>query len=73
MKYFKYENYRNVKSQKIKDMIKQDARQAKLHQSISKKMPSSSRFSTYENKKANFKKTIKNKLSSMILAMVNKF
>ena len=55
MKYFKYENYRNVRSQKIKNMIKQDIRQAKddlkLNQSMSKKMSPISRFSQYKTKK----------------------
>ena len=77
MKYFKYENYRNVRSQKIKNMLKQDVRQAKddlkQNQSISKKMSSVSRFSKYKNTKSTLKKTLKNKISSMIVALVNIF
>ena len=83
IKYFKYRNYKNVRSRKIKKLIKRDASQVnpggqtkdhlKLKQSISKKMSSISFFTQNKDKRPNFRKTIKRKLSTMVVSMMKIF
>merc|ERR1711892_656078 len=79
VKYFKYKNYKNVRSRKIKKMIKREASQVnsrgqakdhlKVKQSISKKMSSISFFTQNKENKSNFRKTLKRKLSTMVVSM----
>ena len=81
--YFKYKNYKNVRSRKIKKMIKREASQVnsrgqtkdhlKVKQSISKKMSSISFFTQNKENKSNFRKTLKRKLSTMVVSMMNIF
>ena len=83
IKYFKYRNYKNVRSRKIKKLIKRDASQVKpggqtkdhlkLKQSISKKMSSISFFTQNKDKRSNFRKTIRRKLSTMVVSMMKIF
>ena len=83
IKYFKYRNYKNVRSRKIKKLIKRDASQVKpggqtkdhlkLKQSISKKMSSISFFTQNKDKRPNFRKTIRRKLSTMVVSMMKIF
>ena len=83
IQYFKYRNYKNVRSRKIKKLIKRDASQVnaggqtkdhlKLKQSISKKMSSISFFTQNKDKRSNFRKTIRRKLSTMVVSMMKIF
>ena len=77
IKYFKYRNYKNVRSRKIKKLMKRDASQTKDHlklkQSISKKMSSISFFTQNKDKRPNFRKTIRRKLSTMVVSMMKIF
>ena len=83
IKYFKYRNYKNVRSRKIKTLIKRDASQVKpggqtkyhlkLKQSISKKMSSISFFAQNKDKRSNIRKTIRRKLSTMVVSMMKIF
>ena len=81
--YFKYKNYKNIRSRKFKKMIKREASQVnsrgqtkdhlKVKQSISKKMSSISFFTQNKENKSNFRKTLKRKLSTMVVSMMNIF
>ena len=83
IKYLKYRNYKNVRSRKVKKLIRHDASQVKpggqtkdhlkLKQSISKKMSSISFFTQNKDKRSNFRKTIRRKLSTMVVSMMKIF
>jgi len=83
IKYFRYKNYRNVRSSKIKKMIRKDVSQVKsgkrkqehlsLKKSLSRKMSSISFFAKDKEKRSNLKKSLQRKLSSMVISMMNIF
>ena len=87
IKYFKYSNYKNVRSSKIKRMIQRDvvsqtksgARGAqskdhlKIKQSISKKMSSISFLAKNKERRMSLRKTLRKKLSTMVVSMLNIF
>ena len=82
IKYCRYKNYKNVRSSKIRevDRGKFQAKvpgpqkdHLKIKQSISKKLSSISFFAQKKERKLNLRKTLRRKLSSMVVSVMNVF
>jgi len=83
IKYCRYKNYKNVRSSKITKKLERGKSQGKMSgvekdhlkikQSISKKLSSISFFAQKKERKLNIRKTLRRKLSSMVVSMMNVF
>jgi len=82
IKYCRYKNYKNVRSSKIRKVERGRSQvnqqwpekdHLKIKQSISKKLSSISFFAQKKERKLNLRKTLRRKLSSMVVSMMNVF